>query len=59
MTIFLRIILLQQIHYLARQSQNIFYSVLRLERHSNALVVLKVDVGLDPPRVVPGGAVSC
>lgn len=48
-----------KIHYLAGQSQNIFYSVFWLDRYSNSLITLKVDVSLAFPCTVSGNTVYC
>lgn len=48
-----------KIHYLACQSQNIFYSVFWLDHYSNSLIILKVNVSLDFPRVVLRNTIYC
>lgn len=48
-----------KIHYLACKSQNIFYSMFWLDHYSNPLIILKMNVGLDLPRVVSGNTIGC
>lgn len=59
MVLFLQKYFWSKIHYLAGQSQNVFYSVFWLDRYSNSLIILKVNICLDFPRVVSGNAIYC